>query len=441
MNYKIILCVLFIILSVTLLFAENSFEIVITNFTEDSNLKAAGAEIGDLLINYNDIKVTSINQLGELKIKVMSDHVRVMLQRDGKNIKVSIPTGRLGIYLQEFSKDHKFDRNAVIIEGIGKLDWGIGMENSFLAAVTRIEEKFGDDINYLDLVGLSGYGFRTHIFDGLCPSSPDATVGWDCGSYILGKLGYKFQYYFLKKDEGGLAATTDIGAVSEDEMIMIIKKNIDSGWPVIAIDLIEIPEWGIITGYQKDGKELICRTYYDKTRGYDIASKMPWIIMTIEGKEDADLSGLYRESLTVARKLYNTPEFNKYFSGIRGLKEWIKLLENEEFFNNLKEKKLQEVKHANWWIYYSLIDAKVIAVKYLENNKDKFGLKVKIIDRLISLYTKQVELLLIGSDFVPDTREVDINAVWTMETLQNQADILKKIVKLERKVNLILLTL
>lgn len=248
----------------------------ITGFVEKSNLKNAGAQEGDIVTHYNGIKIDSLAQLLMLRDQLKQDTVDVVLKRGVEEVKVRIPKGMLGANLSEIVPDHMIERDAVIIKGIGRLGWGMGMENSFLGCVTLLEEKFGSKLNYQDIIGLSGYGFRLSFFRGFCPSSPDATCGYDVGSGILKRLGYEFEVYSLPhKDK----ASKDEIEKARPGLLRKIKASIDKGWPVIAIDLIDIAEWGLITGYQKNGEELFCRTYFDMTDGYEIARKFPGLFL------------------------------------------------------------------------------------------------------------------------------------------------------------------
>ena len=175
--------------------------LIIQSFAEKSNLKDVGAMPGDVIVKYNDKNVTSLKLLSQLKQEAINEEVEVVLKRDSQMLTYKIPKGQLGVYLKEFRPDHKFAEDVIMIDGIGKLDWGIGMENSFLGCVYLLEEKFGYKLSYNDIVGISGYAFRTHFFEGFCPSSPDATVGYNNGGKILSDLGYKGNFYHLENGE------------------------------------------------------------------------------------------------------------------------------------------------------------------------------------------------------------------------------------------------
>lgn len=407
----------------------------ITGFVENSNLKNAGAQVGDILTHYNGIKIESMQQLQMIRDRVEQDTVEIVLRRNDEEKKINLLKGMLGAYLQEIMPEHPVDDDARVITGIGRLGWGMGMENSFLGCVTLLAEKYGSKLNYSDILGLSGYGFRFHFFKGFCPSSPDATCGRDVGSEVLEKLGYEFEVYSLLDT---CKKCNDEKCKEREQLLDIIKTGIDQGFPVIAIDLIETAEWGIITGYQKNGKELFCRTYFDMTEGYEIAQKFPWVIFVIKGKKPVNINNEYRTSLIMAKELYNTKNYGAYENGLNGIKIWIKSLKDDNFFKSLDEKKMYEIMLANWWIYYSLSDARLINSKYLIVNKEKFGVDGKIIYDLAQLMEKESALLQSGFDFVPSPFEHRNTSAWTPELRKKQAKVLSDFLKLEEQVNQIL---
>lgn len=415
---------------------EEELKLVIVGFTDESNMKNAGAEVGDVILKYAGEEIHTIKGLGIAKEAVQTPTVDVVLLRGEEEITLNIPKGFLGVYIKEIAPDYPIDEDAVIIEGIGKLEWGIGMENSFLAAVYRVDEKFGKNVSYEDIVGLSGYGFRLHFFGGWCPSSPDATCGKDVGSGVLNKLGYKFDVFLSRSLD--ISEELEEMAKTDEEIRAIMMKNIDSGWPVIAIDLIQVPEWGIVTGYQKNGEEFFCRTFFDMTNGYEIAQKMPWVVYAITGKDEVDLLPEYRNSLSLAKELYNTEKYDNYFSGLKASEEWIRALQDEESFEGMNDSVLAEVRLANWWIYYSLLEARNIVKQYLLDNKEKFGVQAEIIDQLAGLYGQEVDILKSGFENVPSPHTGEPLSEWTSEIREKQIETMKSFLEIERGVNNIL---
>ena len=405
----------------------------ILKFTKNSNLEKAGAKIGDLIVKYNGENVYSIEGLKSLLKSVEISEVEVILKRNDKEITLTIPKGQIGVYTKKSIPKYQAKEDDVVIEGIGILGWGMDMDNSFLGAVYRIDEKFGQNCSYVDISGLSGYAFRLLFFDGWCPSSPDATCGKDVGSEILEKLGYKFDVYHLTTEF--MDENMKESAISEEEIRKILMKSIDYGWPIIAIDLIDIPEWGIVTGYQKDGKKFFCRTYFDKTKEYEIARKIPWAIFVITDKQETDITPQYKNSLLFAKELYKTEKFENYFSGLKAIQEWIKDLKGEKYFKEINDTQFEETNLANWWIYYSLFIARQNAKNYLTKNINKFDVDVALITELSEFYAKEVEILKNGFQYVPSTEEVEKRADWNDEMRKSQCEVLENFFEIENEVN------
>jgi len=399
----------------------------IKGFTDVSALEQADAQFGDLILKYDGRDVHNLNELGEAQANVSENQVSVELKRGNEFITVQIPSGALGVYLQELQPAHQIKDDPVIIKGVEKLEWDSEMKNTFLGCMTRIEEKFGQKLDYNQLAGLSTYAFRFHFFDRWCPSSPDATVGFDAGSYLLDQLGYEYEMCFKETDQ---SKESGIKTYGEEELKAKIKESIDKGWPVMAADLIQVPEWGIITGYQDDGNEHFCRTYFDKTEGYELAQKFPFLVLIIKDKKEVEID--HTKVLPKVHELYTTEKYDNYFSGIKAWKEWIAALEDEEFFKDLTEDKHFEVMHTNWWIYYTLTEARLVALDYFHDYAGEMGIDEEDAEQLYEILSECVAALESGLPTVPSPYEQD-DPEWEQEQRVHQVKILKQILEIEEE--------
>lgn len=413
--------------------------LLISNFTDDSVLEEAGARKNDVLWKYNGLIVESVEQLGTLKSEVKSDMVEVEIYRQDELLMMQIPAGQIGVYLIPIPRESKIDKDAIFIENIGKLDWSMSMDNTFFASLMRIEEQKGQGLGYEDLMVLSGYGFRTNFFDGWCPSSPDATCGFNAGAEILSRLGYDFEFIHLSEDDN-CEKDSLVKYMTKAEMINEIKSSIDEGWPLIAIDLIQVPEWGVITGYQKDGKELLCRTYFDQTEGYEIARKMPFAIVRIHGKKEVDLAPLYPASLELAKTLYETQRYDKYTNGIFAIDTWLEHLKDKKLLAATPEK-FAEMSFVNTWIYYCLTGARDITAKYLVSNMEKFPIDAEIYAELCEIYQKEADLLQAGLENIAPLEGSATRETWTADMRARQILTLEKFRNLELRAQQIFLAL
>jgi len=166
-------------------------------------------------------------------------------------------------------KNIKIEKQARAIEGVERLQWGKGQENTFIGALTVAMRAIGEDVTYDYIMGVSGAAFRLHFHQpDWCPSSPDATCGFNHSKPAMEALGY---------------TSTCIGSDGKNPQEMkkvrdAVVQSINNGIPVLAIDLIEVPDWGVIVGYSGDGEEFLCRTYFDRTAAYSRAKKWPWVV-------------------------------------------------------------------------------------------------------------------------------------------------------------------
>ena len=150
-------------------------------------------------------------------------------------------------------------------------------------------------------------------------------------------LGYELTPHFNRtKDENKRIET-------QKEFIKLIKKEINKNQPVLAIDLVEVPEWGIITGFKRS--DLYCRTYYDgidknydkhHPPEYNIAQKIPWGLFTVKKVgEPLDRKKSIKQSLTWVLKHWSVGKIEEssdgfYANGINAYETWIEQLQDEE---------------------------------------------------------------------------------------------------------------
>jgi hypothetical protein len=368
MNKRYILNIFIIcLISFTLIYAEGEKEkkLVITGVMPESGAEVAGIKSGDILMTYNNKIVNSIEKLNKLKANVKDDSIEITVKRGEERIQFIIPKGFIGIYLKEILPDIEFDKDAVIIEHIDRLDWDTGEMSSFIGALTRIAEYLNIQKDYVYLMGVSGSAFRILFYEGWCPSSPDATVGFDCGKVALESIKLKSTYLLLDKEKKNKA-----------EIRQKIMESIDNRMPVIAIDLIEIPEWGLIVGYQKDGEELIVCDYFDRRKGYDIAEKFPWIVVIVSGeKNKIDDYENFKNALKIAQELYETEKYEAYYSGLAAIKYWIKHLEEDDF-KSFDGKQFENAMLANAWIFERLADDRGYGAHYVRSFVGHFPQKM-----------------------------------------------------------------
>jgi DNA-binding transcriptional ArsR family regulator len=268
-------------------------------------------------------------------------------------------------YVKQYHRLYNLARaRKQVLEGVPKLGWGKDIECTFFGALDATLRFLKEPVDYVYLMGVSAAAFRLSFHQpDWCPSSSDAAVNETYAQQALKAVGYKGQFL----------TTGDAG---QKEINQMIRDEIDKGIPVVAIDLVQVADWGVVTGYQ-NGK-LICRSYWDKADEYSVAEKDPWIILRIEkAKPIPPRTTSIKESIKLAVELSRKKEFDHYANGLAAYGAWIKDLENEASFSKMDNATFMHYWHVNGWIYDSLIDARFAASRYLQSIKEEFSAKEK----------------------------------------------------------------
>lgn len=387
--------------------------LVVKGLIPDSQAQKAGVLPNDILLQYDGKPVQTVKELNDLKALVKTDSVEIVVKREEKELKFKIPAGSIGVFLNERLPDLTYKADAVVIESIPKLGWDTGKDNSFFAALEAVANYLGIKKDYIEINGISGAAFRLQFCKDWCPSSPDPTCGYNVGEDALRGIGLEYQTLHLSTDGKNKAA-----------MKQAIKESIAKKKPVIAIDLVETAEWGIITGYQSNGEELLCRTYFDRREGYDLAQKFPFAIYIIVGKGEspADIDN-YQKSFEIALKNLKTERYENYYSGIAGFNQWIKEL-GKDNFAAFDSQKYYNAALANAWIYDRLTSDRADAVEYLARINTQFPKASSEINELAQLYKDESELLKQPKNIVIYSYMMKSREDWTPEMRAKEVDVL-----------------
>ena len=391
-------------------------KLVVQNVMPESPAQKIGIMPNDILLKYAGIPTPTLKELLALKEKAKGDSVEIVVLREGKELKFKLPTGQMGVYLKELLPDIKYKEDVVVIEGIPKLGWETGKNATFFGALEVVANHLDVPKDYLELNGISGSAFRFHFHKDWCPSSPDPTCGYNAGEDALRALGFEFKCMMLSKD-----------GKNKEEMKNAIMQSISKKIPVIAVDLIEMPEWGIITGYQKNGEELLCRTYFDKRDGYEIAQKFPFVIYLItEKKEALDELANYKKSFAIALKNLKTKMYDDYYTGIAAFSKWIEKLEKDNFAAK-DSATYYGCALANAWMYDRLIEDRMNAAEYLERIHGEFPDLIERLQGLVQIYREESDVLKETKDVVIYSQDMKSREDWSPEMRKKQIEILRQV--------------
>lgn len=368
--------------------------------------EAAGVQEGDILDTYNGVRVHSLEEVNaQKKLAPKGDSVEIGIIRGTERMTFRIPAGQIGVYLKEVLPDLEYREDAVVIDGIEKLGWDTGKTNSFIAAVEAASKHAGSDVDYTEMNGMSGAAFRLHFHKQWCPSSPDPGCGYPVSNHVLEVAG--FEYEFRHADTGDTEA--------QEALRKEITASIDRDMPVIAIDLIMVPEWGVITGYQDGGKELLCRTYFDSRSGYEIAQKFPWSVCLLDVPESKEAQFQPEAGFNVVVENLTTEEYNGYASGLAAFDYWIEQLQNADFEAMEEERYREEVSHSHAWIYDRLVSDRENGAEYLDRLAEKMPDQAEKLESLAGLYREEAELLKPTEDVIVYSFNMKDRGDWSSE--------------------------
>ena len=403
-----------------LLAGELTGQLEVTGVMPGGASERAGIKADDILLSYDDKDIHSQAELAALKSAATRDSVEVRVKRGESLLTLRLPKGSLGVYVAEILPDLNFDPDARVIPGIARLRWGIGRENTFMGALETVLLRAGVDADYTFLCGVSGAAFRTHFSGTWCPSSPEPGCGFDATVPALAACGWTATARGVSSD-----------GKDKPQITQAITAQIDSGRPVLAIDLIQTPEWGVIAGYQKAGQEFICRTYFDKRRGYELAQKYPFVVVFPHPQgsmPDKLLS--YRASYRIALENLTTEKYGEYYSGLAAFDRWLMRLQSDDF-TKLDSAGLSNVVQANYWILARISYDRKTARDYLARVAQAIPADKPLLDSLSGIYAREVELIDPAFPEIPCPGTVVKAEQWTPEMKAKEVAVLTQTRELE----------
>lgn len=336
------------------------------------------------------------------------------------------------------------DESSVILPRIIKLEWENGMDCPWAGALYASLKYMGENYTYEQIMGLSGACYRSCFTDVWDWSCTDALVSYDYSTIFFDAIGYE-QIWADRLEKSERKA--------EREKIM---RDLQNGKPVIAINLRIAPEWGVITGYLKNGNELLCRTYFDKsvfespgynesaeTGGYIVNDFWPFLIVHFGEKKEKPhpLKSLMR-SLETLCESFNAPQNRGYYQGRKAYAAWIKGLSDEAAFSEASG--LENVKRrleVNDSMLLCLIDARRCAGIYLNESISLLdGDKKPILEEIAGNYEAIYKMFYdfrsrakLSSGSQIKYNGMEAYGAATPQLRREQIELLKKALELEEK--------
>lgn len=308
------------------------------------------------------------------------------------------------------------DSGAVRIRGVGPIrGFAKGRDHTLIHCLELVLEAMGREISYDDLMGISGMAFRLQYRgDRWDVGNPDPLVGENCVDALMSAIGIKHETRVVPQNELAEAA-----ALRRE-----IKQNIDDGMPVLAANIIEPEDWGIITGYRADHKWL-CRSYNGGALESDrLANGWPTAIIFLKKNTPRPPPlQAHAASLRRAVELFERRKSGSYALGASAFDFWCQSLQTVQRRNYI---------HPNVWTYITLMDARSAAVRYLRSIAFEFGPDEHYVLQAADYYDQEVRLLQDGYQYVPSEKDYP-TSLPPAHFRQRQIEVLRKAKDLEKK--------
>lgn len=273
------------------------------------------------------------------------------------------------------------EQSKCILKGVMRLSWEEGMECPWAGALYAAVRYMGEPYTYHQIMGMSGACYRICFMEVWDYSCTDALVAYDYATPLYKAIGYSFRMAErLEKHE----------RKAEQRAIM---EDIQTGRPVLAINLRVAPEWGVITGYTDNGRRFLCRTYFDKdvfadleqencqkpedrrmvfeeNEGYLFADFWPFLILHFgEKREIPSPLDTLKASLEILITSFHAKENRGYYQGKDAYEAWIRGLSRESDFRlaDDRENVLRRL-GINDSMLCNLMDSRHAAASYLHEN-------------------------------------------------------------------------
>lgn len=306
---------------------------------------------------------------------------------------------------------------------------------SYTGAMAGSLRALGVDCDIVDVGGRSGYAFLINVSKGeTCPSGPTALPNetWSQIHKATESLGWTMDHYFDKGSypaEEGSPTPQDLERAKK--LFEKVKQEIDARDRPVVLWGLDIPEYGIVKGYE--GNSYIVSTYRslikpgqpeDPILFYDLKAPGCLDAYFFRDKVKLDAAVADREAVKRATKFAaaDLPISHNYVGGPAALIEWANVLEN------LPEEKQNY--HGNSYVGACILEGRSIAAEYLKRLSKKYhGKQSKHLQEAARCYERGAELM---KEFTR-TFPFKLQGKMKLEDRKKGAEILRKVRPLEEE--------
>ncbi len=232
------------------------------------------------------------------------------------------------------------NNDSTILYGVSKVAYGCyGGMTPFPMCLKVCLEYLGEDLEYADAMVLSAAAFRFawnrnkwdlsnvdiyHTFE-------ESNEIYRLGAWALGR-----EFSFLGRREN----------TTKEEFVSFIKKHIGEGYPSLALEIVGSPEECIITGYRRNGEELLGWNFFQDNSEFAASVEIDECGYFVSNKwwENTDtqavmcIGSVIGEAYSTERiaanavKALTAREDGAYSKGVKAYDAWKNALQDEKSF-------------------------------------------------------------------------------------------------------------
>ncbi len=304
---------------------------------------------------------------------------------------------------------------------------------SYTGAVAGCLRALGVECDTVDVGGRSGYAFVINVSKGVtCPSGPTALPPevWSLIHEGTESLGWKMEHYYdmgSYPSEEGSPSSQDFERAKK--LFEKVKLEVDDGDRPVVLWGLDVPEYGIVKGYQ--GNSYITSTYRRIVKPgeseepilfYDLKAPGCLDSYFFRDRVERDAHSEDREALERALRFASAviPTHNNYVGGPAALDEWADVLEN------LPEDKQNY--HGNSYVGACVQEGRTMAAEFLRRLAKKYTRRQsEHLEKAAGCYSKGAEHLDDFCSIFPFKFRGDM----PLEDRKKGAEILRKVRPLE----------
>ncbi|MBN1556429.1 MAG: M56 family metallopeptidase [Phycisphaerae bacterium] len=327
------------------------------------------------------------------------------------------------------AKNVRRENGKVWIEGVEPLVVKEDRRSSFFVAMKAVLCAMGEETTYDELLGMSAYAFRVQFYEKKfwCDSAPCPVCGADSAGAALAAFGYEETTYMAEE-----SAPEEVSKARKAVMA-----SIDAGRPVIGLVSHEQGkiDWGLIVGYQNDGKQFLCRGSDNATNVYPPSLTWPWLTIVLERKDNPPAR---KESTIASLKQAlvqtTTPKYGDYFSGSAAYECWMDALGKDDAIRSMSPKDLGAACEGNKLHALLLLDSRLAAARYLRSIAGNFsGDTSKHLLTAAKYYHDAAKILEDSQRQTPPLWASNIE--WTSERRNAQIKVLRAVADFDSRAN------